>query len=216
MPSTPSIESVSPMIPPSQSLARVSLILLVSAISCGSMSSRCLAQQTGPDPPSRDSPGLESKDSPQTVSVQGSTLFESKIRPVLVEHCYECHSLSAGVVEGGLRLDTRQATLRGGDRGAAVVAGKPQESWLWKALSHEDPDLRMPPKSERLPDSVIADFRRWIQHGASDPRDETAFHSARSKANTWWSFQPPTQPSLPPEDPWCRDNRGPIHPANTA
>ena len=104
--------------------------------------------------------------------------FESQIRPILVKHCYECHSIDSGVSESGLRLDTKEAVEAGGDRGPAVVAGKPQESLLLQAMAHADPDLQMPPRVERLPDSVIADFKRWIEDGAVDPRDQA--HTASS------------------------------------
>ena len=80
------------------------------------------------------------------LSSDDMRFFESKIRPILVEHCYECHSIEAGVSESGLRLDTRNALREGGDRGAAVVAGKPKESLLLSAISHADPDLQMPPR----------------------------------------------------------------------
>ncbi len=99
--------------------------------------------------------------------------FESKIRPILVKHCYECHSIDSGVSESGLRLDTREAVAAGGDRGPAIVAGKPQQSLLLQAIAHADPDLQMPPRVERLPAAVIADFKRWIERGAVDPRDSS-------------------------------------------
>src|SRR5687767_10736954 len=88
----------------------------------------------------------------------GIAFFEAKIRPVLAEHCYSCHSAKEDMAEGSLRLDSRGAVLAGGDRGPAIVAGEPEKSLLLIAMSHADPDLRMPPKEERLPASVIADF----------------------------------------------------------
>ncbi len=126
--------------------------------------------------------------------------FETKIRPVLVEHCYECHSAQTGAAEGSLELDTRQSTRQGGDRGPAVVAGDLQSSWLWLAMSHEDNDLRMPPKRERLPDTVLADFKKWIERGAVDPRTEApmAKEPAWIKAGQdFWAYQRPTE-SAPP------------------
>lgn len=103
-----------------------------------------------------------------TTLCADETFFETKVRPVLVKHCYECHSGDND--EGGLQLDTRAATFAGGNRGPAVVPGKPEESWLLKAISHEDPDLAMPPKKEKLPAAVIADLKHWIKTGAHDPR----------------------------------------------
>lgn len=98
------------------------------------------------------------------------TLFESKIRPVLIEHCHECHSRST-TMESGLGLDSRQAILQGGDRGPLIATGDPAASLLFRVLSHSDPDLKMPPDAERLPPDVINDFRRWIESGAAYPSD---------------------------------------------
>lgn len=94
--------------------------------------------------------------------------FEKRIRPVLVKHCYECHSADSKELGGRLRLDYREGLLKGGESGAAVVVGKPEQSKLLAALRYED-DLEMPPDG-RLPDSVIDDFERWIRVGLPDPR----------------------------------------------
>ncbi len=90
-----------------------------------------------------------------------------------------------------------------------VVAGKPQESLLLQAIAHADPDLQMPPRVERLPDSVIADFKRWIERGAVDPRDQT--HTASSTevvAAEFWAYRRPLSPPIPAVDRsdalWCR------------
>src|SRR5207237_6077695 len=98
--------------------------------------------------------------------------FEKKIRPVLVERCYQCHSAEAqkaGKLRGKLLLDTRAGLLKGGDNGPAVVPGKPKEGTLLPALRRDGP-VKMPPK-ERLADAVVADFERWVALGAPDPRD---------------------------------------------
>src|SRR4051794_2594901 len=76
----------------------------------------------------------------------GVEFFEKKVRPVLVEQCYQCHSEAAKKRKGGLVLDTRDGARKGGDAGPAVVPGKPAESLLLKAVRHIDPDLKMPPK----------------------------------------------------------------------
>src|SRR5205823_1528052 len=104
----------------------------------------------------------------------GVEFFEKKIRPVLVQQCYECHSAEAQKnkkLRGGLRLDTRDGVLTGGDSGPAVVPGKPADSVLLRALRHDG--LRMPPKS-KLPDAVVADFEKWVSLGAPDPRTSAA------------------------------------------
>src|SRR6478736_952416 len=80
-----------------------------------------------------------------------TAFFESKIRPVLVKNCYECHSLESGKSKGGLQLDTKQGIRTGGDTGPAVVPGDPAKSLLLAAIRHTDPDLEMPAKKPKLP-----------------------------------------------------------------
>src|SRR5262245_46924628 len=92
--------------------------------------------------------------------------FEQKIRPVLIEQCYKCHSHEAKKERGGLRLDTRQGLLEGGDTGPALVPGKPKETLLLKAIRHEGA-LKMPPMA-KLPEQVVRDFEKWIADGAFD------------------------------------------------
>jgi hypothetical protein len=95
----------------------------------------------------------------------------SRIRPALVKHCFECHSASAAEISGGLLLDSREGIAKGGDSGAAIDLKDISKSLLIQALRHTD--LKMPPKS-KLPNAVIADFEKWIQMGAPDPRNEPA------------------------------------------
>ena len=122
----------------------------------------------------------------------GLEFFEKKIRPVLVEHCYQCHSaesVAANKLKGGLRLDTQGGTRAGGDTGPAVVPGKVDASLLIKALRQDQ--FEMPPKG-KLPDSVIADFVKWIEMGAPDPRTkEVAIHPKPAvTAGDHWAFKP--------------------------
>lgn len=130
---------------------------------------------------------------------QGLRFFESKIRPVLVKHCYECHSNQSGASEGRFRLDFRQTIRRGGDRGAAVVPGSPDKSLLLTAVMHSDPDLKMPPRKQKLPDSVIADLRRWVAMGAPDPRDESVsgLTAIQKAGRDFWAYQTPEKPDVP-------------------
>ena len=93
--------------------------------------------------------------------------FEAKIRPVLVKECYGCHSNKAGNVRGGLRLDTKERMLSGGSSGLAIVPGDLEESWLYNSINHIV--FVMPPK-RKLSQSVINDFKTWIEMGAPDPR----------------------------------------------
>ena len=121
--------------------------------------------------------------------------FESKIRPVLVEHCYECHSAKSDEVGGKLLLDSREGIRAGGESGPAVVPGKPASSLLLLAMQHSDSNLIMPPKDygAKLPAAVIADFETWIKAGAPDPRAGTAKHKSLAgseEARIWWAWQP--------------------------
>lgn len=124
--------------------------------------------------------------------------FESKIRPVLAESCYECHN-SVNKKKGKLALDWREPMMKGGSEGLTIVPGKPEESLLIKSIRHED-DLEMPSKAPKLSDAVIADFVKWIKMGAPDPRTEkpnaedlekaVSWEEVRNKRSKWWSFQP--------------------------
>jgi hypothetical protein len=124
------------------------------------------------------------------------TFFESKIRPVLIRECYGCHSNKSGNVRGGLRLDSKQLMLIGGSSGPAIVPGKLDESWLYNAITHQD--FVMPPK-RKLPQNVIADFKKWIEMGAPDPRVNaiTRVNSKITKADikqakdSFWAYQHP-------------------------
>src|SRR4051794_39032929 len=78
--------------------------------------------------------------------------FEKKIRPVLAQHCYECHSTKAKKVKGGLLLDSRTAMLEGGDLGPAIVPGDPDKSRLIEAIRYMNVDLKMP-RNNKLPDA---------------------------------------------------------------
>ncbi len=109
--------------------------------------------------------------------------FEKKIRPVLVEKCYACHSAKLAKPMGGLRLDSRAGTLKGGDSGPAVKPGDPAGSEIVKAISYQNLDLKMPP-SGKLRDQQISDFTEWIKLGAPDPRAEADAPASSRKAST--------------------------------
>jgi hypothetical protein len=134
---------------------------------------------------------------------EGIAFFEKKIRPVLVEHCYKCHSAEAAAgkkLKGQLFLDHRAGVLQGGESGPAVVPGKPSESLLMEALGWKNKDLQMPPKN-RLPETVVADFRRWIELGAPDPREGTTTTTPRAvsleEGRKLWAFGPLRRPAVP-------------------
>ena len=102
------------------------------------------------------------------IGSEQEDFFERKIRPVLVEHCYECHAGDAELIQGGLRLDDPDSMLRGGDSGAAVMPGEPDKSLLLAAIRYDG--LEMPPEGP-LGDHVVQDFETWIKLGAVDPRE---------------------------------------------
>ena len=131
----------------------------------------------------------EAKDSQESLA-----FFESKIRPVLVEQCYSCHSQEAatkGKLKGGLYLDSRDGMLRGGDTGPALSSEHSEESLILKALRYEE--YEMPP-SGKLSANIIEDFERWVAQGAVDPR--RAAEPIKQKGmdlesgRKFWSLQP--------------------------
>jgi cytochrome c553 len=137
----------------------------------------------------------------QADTDDGIAYFESKIRPVLVKHCYKCHSDRSKSPKGGLRVDSREALLRGGDSGPAIVPGKPGESLLIQALSYDGDVVEMPPDG-KLPDRVFADFRRWIEAGAPAPRQDVPSVPEPTRIDVatgrdFWAFRPPGRPGLP-------------------
>ncbi|MFN7936226.1 MAG: PSD1 and planctomycete cytochrome C domain-containing protein [Bryobacteraceae bacterium] len=123
-----------------------------------------------------------------------AAFFESKIRPVLVQSCYGCHSSKMKSPMGALVLDTKA--------GLGKVAGKPAASRLLTALRYTDPHLQMPPSGKLAP-AVIADFESWVARGAVDPRTDSTAASAALKGmpieegRKWWAFQPLRQQAAP-------------------
>ncbi len=128
---------------------------------------------------------------PLIADEDGLAFFESRIRPALVKHCFECHSASAAEISGGLLLDSREGIAKGGDSGPAIDLKDVSKSLLIQALRHRD--LKMPPKS-KLPDTVIADFEKWIAMGAPDPRNDPVTKPKNEtidwiQAKQFWSFR---------------------------
>lgn len=127
--------------------------------------------------------------------------FESRIRPVLAEQCYSCHSASAKKLKGELLLDSRWGWQKGGESGPPIVPGNPEESLIIDALRHES--FKMPPKT-KLPETVILDFVRWIEDGAVDPREKKTLAATETNASfnleerrKWWSLQPVREVEVP-------------------
>jgi len=132
---------------------------------------------------------------------RGLDYFEAKIRPLLVKHCYECHSTGAASrkkLQAGLLLDSREGSRKGGESGPAVVPGKPDESLLISALKYDS--IQMPPKG-RLPEELVGHFVKWVEMGAPDPRDGIPVIASPSidieSGRQHWAFQPLSEPAPP-------------------
>jgi mono/diheme cytochrome c family protein len=126
--------------------------------------------------------------------------FEKQVRPLLAEHCHGCHSAKANKARGGLTLDGRDAILKGGESGPAVVPGKPEQSLLVAAVRATKGDLRMPPKGKLRPAQVAA-LEKWVRDGAPYPAGATAaaaLDPTSPEARQFWSFRPLRQQTLPP------------------
>jgi hypothetical protein len=132
-------------------------------------------------------------------SPEGAEFFEKRIRPILVDHCYKCHS-ATGKIKGELRVDSKQGLLKGGKTRPAIVPGDPAKSLLIEAVRYTNEDLQMPPK-EQLSKGQVADLVAWIKQGAPDPRTEAPAHPAVSEiaaARQKWPFTPVVAPAIPP------------------
>jgi hypothetical protein len=134
----------------------------------------------------------------------GAAFFESRIRPVLVMHCYECHS--AEKTKGGLRLDYRGGFEKGGESGALVNTSAPDKSLLLQAIRHDSKDLKMPKGADKLPDGVIADLTRWVSMGMpglseNPPSAQAAateeWQAKLAKRRAHWAWQPVKTPTVP-------------------
>lgn len=122
-----------------------------------------------------------------------AAFFESKVRPLLVARCYECHSNESGKSKGGLLLDSREALHRGGESGPVLDREHPEKSLLLSAVRRENADTAMPPK-EPLPPGEVAVFEEWIRSGAFDPRVGPVavdpMERRMEEARSHWAFLP--------------------------
>ncbi|MEY3853827.1 MAG: hypothetical protein RI910_2807 [Verrucomicrobiota bacterium] len=128
--------------------------------------------------------------------------FESKVRPVLINRCYECHSAEKKI-KGGLNLDSRAGWQAGGDNGAAIIPGDLAKSLVIKAVRYLDEDFAMPPKG-RLPADEVAILVEWVKRGAPDPRNGETAKAAKPKrtinldeGRKFWAFQTVANPAAP-------------------
>ena len=152
---------------------------------------------------------------PAIAVADDPSFFREKVRPILADTCFKCHSHEAGKMKGGLVLDSREGMLTGGDTAAAIVPGKPEDSLLIKAVSYSDPDLQMPPikgDSKKLGAAQIAILTEWVKMGAPWPAEAKGQKMvARPKGGItdedrkWWAIQPMAKVQPP---------TGPLHPVD--
>jgi hypothetical protein len=127
--------------------------------------------------------------------------FEREVRPLLVEHCFECHGPEVARPKGGLSLASRDGVLRGGLSGAAAVSGDPNAGLLLRAMRYEDADLAMPPDGA-LPQSAVLALAQWIRDGVPFPggidgaHHEEPVHSIE-EGRSRWAFSPVVRPEVP-------------------
>lgn len=149
-------------------------------------------------------PALSSRAAaPAKISPADAAFFETKIRPVLIDNCYKCHSHDADRVKGAFLLDSAPALLMGGDTGPAIVPGNPKGSLLITAITYKDEDLQMPPKGKKLSDAQIADLTEWVRRGAPYPTPHASNLTPQTSAasvgvgKNHWAFQPVKKPAVP-------------------
>ncbi len=129
---------------------------------------------------------------------QALDFFERNVRPILIERCFACHSAQADKVKGGLRLDSREAILKGGKSGPAVDSTDARRSRLLQAIRRDDEETAMPPKEkDRLSPKQIADFESWIRSGVPYPEGRAGPSPNVATARAFWSFRPVAKPALP-------------------
>ncbi len=148
----------------------------------------------------------------ETPGAKDVEFFESKVRPILVERCYECHSAGSKRLRGGLLLDSREGWQKGGDTGPAIAPGQPEESLIVQAVRYDDPLLQMPPKG-KLSDAEVAILADWVTRGAPDPRSGTKLPTATAPRTIdiaaerqGWAYGPlvRTEPPKVGDREWCR------------
>lgn len=137
---------------------------------------------------------------PSIETPENLAFFESRIRPLLVEHCYSCHAVDADEVQGEFLLDSRAAIRKGGPRGPAVVPHEPGRSVLMDAIRYKNTEMQMPPEG-KLSDEQIADLERWIRLGAPDPRHQPTRIARKTidfeEGREFWSLKPVADPAPP-------------------
>ena len=136
----------------------------------------------------------------------GNTFFEQHVRPLLINECWDCHG--EDVQESGLRMDSLQALLRGGERGPALKPGEASKSLMILAVNHGEPELQMP-EGDKLTRAEIQVLEKWVDMGAPWPNSPDVLLSDDESDSThsnelftddqrsFWAFQTPVRPELP-------------------
>ena len=171
------------------------------------------AQPTGE---SSESVGNSTASASGPAAIQQSreqeAFFEQKVRPLLADKCFSCHSIESKKQKGGLLLDSRDAILKGGESGPAAVEGQPKDSLMIRAVHYHEPDLQMPPK-EKLMAKDVATLEQWVTGGMYFPAPKTVSSPARkvdlTEGRKFWAFQPLTK-SNPPTQNFQQKPRGRI------
>ena len=145
---------------------------------------------------------------PRPTDPAGVDFFEKRVRPVLSQQCYKCHSSSAQKLKGNLLLDSRSSAIQGGDSGPAIVPGDPDKSLLIEAVRYQNQDMKMPPRTP-LPPNVVADLAQWVKMGAPWPAEGGVASATTRPAGggslasydrlrrEHWAWQPLSDPAVP-------------------
>lgn len=146
------------------------------------------------------------------ITAEQVQFFESKVRPIFVEHCYECHSAAADEVEAELLLDSKWGWMTGGESGPAIIPGNLDDSLVIDAVRYQENKVTAMPPRSKLADKEIEILEKWVQMGAPDPRTSKKPANTAAKEinfqkrfNEHWSWRPIAKPELP----WVGDGKWP-------
>ncbi len=188
-------------------LLPISLILLFGGVVLAPMAAQTPKPPLSPVPGAKATGALTSGAADQErVDPVGVEFFEKKVRPVLAQYCYSCHSQSAKRSLGNFTLDTRQGMMHGGQGGSALMPGDPAHSRLIEAIHYTQPELQMPPKA-KLSEAAIADLTEWVKMGAPWPHERVVTASlapnpaallVERRKRQHWAWQPVRAVSPPP------------------
>jgi cytochrome c553 len=185
--------------PPLPIIARVAALLTFVLLT-----SITHAQSPTDPPPPTDPPATAAAlqtDAAAAPPADAIAFFESRIRPLLIAHCIDCHGPETA--EGKLRLDSKQGWQRGGEQGPAIVPGDPSASLLIRLVAYRPQELKMPPEDAggKLTDQQIADLTTWVRQGAHDPRvGDQVVTDIEAAARDHWAFRPITPPPITPPE----------------